>query len=862
MSGCSRTSPAASACASLMGGLLIGVSAAFATPAGTPSEDRDHYVPRAGYLRTVEVLALRRGRSIRVASAAPGQVTSLTGRRSIPTILIEFSNVSGSFTSLAYQDHLFGNLGSNPPQATVSQYYRDMSQGQFEVTGRVLGWFRLPQDDRHYEGDDNGFGTGFGEFLTFGLDQADALVDYGEFDNDGPDGLPNSGDDDGIVDMVFFVHPEAGAECNDFGVERNIWSHSWHYSEPAYGHTGMYVTDDVKLDRLQIPELNDDGTEKHIMIEDYTVQPGLACPDPSGIARIVPIGVYAHEYGHALGLPDLYDRTPGNNPDSNGIGDWGVMAGGSWGFGNRPETPTRMSAWSLARLGWARLQILDPAAPVVLDLEPVQERNLVHVVDVPNSNGLEYFLVEFRGPNWTDGMGLRLNWDKDLPHEGLAIWHVDDSVGSASSTWPFAPRDQGQNDAPSLPNSSKHALVALEQADCMLNLERKTNKGDDSDLWRDGQVFGIGNCNGGSVAYDGSATGLSIENIDLTRLSAGLRLAGTPAPPGAPALVASVATEVDVGAAGGTVRPSAPVSSAPVSSAPVVRPAVAGLAAMNARAVATRLERQATLAEANTALISRGDVRSLDVDQRDALVRASVAQIESGVAPAQQNEVKSWVSEQRQRQIEADYEPQNEVEDELKDLWLASGSATPIQAQLDASATRVDRVTGLNLPSTHETLSADADERKETTFKPLLGENVQLAPIASQPEANAQRFQQVHTLDGAELPVFSKGAAFYYDDNRTLKAVAAQTVDAEQLVVTGTPGTLDEEVAREIVVKQLGLSQERAGKLTDAGEGIYLVDDDPLQGRVVQRFSLSTGGDRADIQIFVDATTNAVIAVE
>ena len=44
--------------------------------------------------------------------------------------------------------------------------------------------------------------TGFGEFLTFGLDRADSLVDFGEFDNDGPDGLPNSGDDDGVVDFL------------------------------------------------------------------------------------------------------------------------------------------------------------------------------------------------------------------------------------------------------------------------------------------------------------------------------------------------------------------------------------------------------------------------------------------------------------------------------------------------------------------------------------------------------------------------------------------------------------------------------------------------------------------------------------
>ena len=456
--------------------VLLFLSWAWATPQGTTPEARDYYVPRAGYLRTVRLLSMRRTLGLTIAAGAPGQVTSLSGRRQIPTILVEFNNKSGQFPSSAYQDHLFGNLGTNPPQRTISQYYVDMSLGQFELTGRVLGWFRLPNDDTHYEEPNNGSGTGFGEFLKFGLDRADGLIDFGDFDNDGPDGLPNSGDDDGVVDTVFFVHPEAGAECGTFAERSNIWSHSWRYSEPAYGHSGPYETNDVQLDELQVPVLNDDGTEKHIVVEDYTVQPGLACPTGSGNPRIVPIGVFAHEYGHALGLPDLYDRTPGSNPNSNGIGNWGVMAGGSWGFGGRPDTPTRMSAWSLARLGWANLEILDLSLPFSLDLEPVPEGNRVYVMDVPDANGLEYFLIELRDPAWTDSTGLGLNWDVDLPEAGLAIWHIDDDVGSQSPDWPFAQRGQGQNDDPSLPNASKHSLVSLEQADCRFHLERKKTR--------------------------------------------------------------------------------------------------------------------------------------------------------------------------------------------------------------------------------------------------------------------------------------------------------------------------------------------------------------------------------------------------
>ena len=843
--------------AACLSSLLLGSSAATATQQGATAEPRDHYVPRAGYLRTVDILAFRRGRSIRVAPGAPGQVTSLTGRRAIPTILLEFDNISGPFTSLAYHNQLFGNLAASPPQPTISQYYRDMSQGQFEVTGRVIGWFRLPNKDRHYEGPKHGTGTGFGEFLKFGLDQADALVDFGEFDNDGPDGLPNSGDDDGIVDTVFFVHPEAGAECGTFGEQLNIWAHSWHYSEPTYGHTGMYETNDVQLNPLQVPVLNDDGTEKRIMIEDYTVQPGLACPaSPGSIARIVPIGVYAHEYGHALGLPDLYDRTPSGNPDSNGIGDWGLMAGGSWGFGRRPEMPTRMSAWSLARLGWATLEILDSSSPVTLTLEPVQERNRVHVIDVPGSNGVEYFLLELKDPNWTDSMGLRLNWDEDLPKAGLAIWHVDDNVGSASGKWPFADSDQGQNDAPSLPNATSHSLIALEQADCLLNLERKTNEGDNADLWEAGKTFGAGTCNGGSDAYDGTQTGIIIENIDLSQLSANLKRQMALGPPSAPVFAdTTIGEEAD--------DSDDPVfAAAPAASPPVMLAARPELSALTEHTAEMRMARQASLEAVNASLTAEQSVAALSDEQQATLLRASTAQIEYGVDLQQQKEVKAWVSEQRQYQIQVDYEPETELQEGLKGLWQASGSDTPIQAQFDASATRIDRVTGLNLPSGHESIAADADERKDTTFKPLLGENVQLQQMSVEPDSTARQFQQIYEMDGTKLPVFSKGASFYYDKQNVLKAFSAQIVDSDELVIAGTAGQLDQRTANEIVIQQLGLPANRAESLKDSGEGIYLVDQDPSQARVVRRLYLPAAGNRDDIVIFVDEETQAVIGIE
>src|SRR5690606_41205846 len=47
------------------------------------------------------------------------------------------------------------------------------------------------------------------------------------------------------------------------------------------------------------------------------------------LKKLVGIGVFCHEFGHNLGLPDLYDTDPGNG-SSQGIGEWGLMGGGSW----------------------------------------------------------------------------------------------------------------------------------------------------------------------------------------------------------------------------------------------------------------------------------------------------------------------------------------------------------------------------------------------------------------------------------------------------------------------------------------------------------------------------------------------------
>jgi len=253
---------------------------------------------------------------------------AVTGTFSIPVFCVKYSNTgSDPYATSVLQTKLF--TGPFAPQ-TLTQYYSEISYGDLTVTGTVYGWHQLPNLDTYYEGPSGCYGlcaTGkMGQLILSTLNGNDASVNFALYDNDGPDGVPNSGDDDGYVDVVAFVQPEVGAEC---GSNNNIWSHRWVLS----GWTGSAWTS------------NDASANGgFIKVDDYTIQPARNC----GGATPIDIGVFCHEFGHAFGLPDLYDTNGG----SSGIGHWGLMGSGSW---NTTTQPSHMCAWSKGELGWTSL---------------------------------------------------------------------------------------------------------------------------------------------------------------------------------------------------------------------------------------------------------------------------------------------------------------------------------------------------------------------------------------------------------------------------------------------------------------------------------------------------------------------------
>jgi M6 family metalloprotease-like protein len=329
----------------------------------------------------------------------------VSGTSYVPVLMGKFSNTGADpYPTATLQTKLF----SPPPALSMTSLYDEMSYGSLNLTGTVYGWYQASNIDTYYEGGCNGLceSAKTGQFILEVLQLADPAVDFGTYDNDGPDGAPNSGDDDGFVDFVAIVHPEGGAECGG----TNLWSHRWVVGGwPEFG-SQPWVTDDPRTGGGSI------------VVWDYTIQPALGSGSTGCGPGTIEIGVFCHEFGHAFGLPDLYDWDGGA---SEGIGHWGLMGSGNW---NRPPNPAHMCAWSKAELGWViptdvgpsgQLYTIDnaEASPQVYRLNVAEEKFSRKSVLGSYRMHCGLTTTEAAARGWQGGAGYGNAWDEAIEHE-------------------------------------------------------------------------------------------------------------------------------------------------------------------------------------------------------------------------------------------------------------------------------------------------------------------------------------------------------------------------------------------------------------------------------------------------------------
>lgn len=291
------------------------------------------------------------------------------------TIMVEYSdfthnNLTSDVTDNFYSDYntehfeamIFGDKGEfKGPNGEIlvsqKQYYEEQSGGTYTIEGKAYGWLKVPGTAAYYGGDK---GTGHDNVTPGGAKQLvkDALVaaknagvplqDYDLEDSHDLDGDGNFWEPDGLVDHLQIIHSGMGQEAGGGTLGDNaIWSHrSAVFYDPdglGAGLPGFY---------------------------DYTVMPEDGA-----------MGVFAHEYGHDLGLPDEYDTQYTGTGEA--IGYWSIMASGSWAGKVPGAEPTGFSPWAKqyfqSTLGgkWT--------APTVVEWDEVTTKGTQFLLDQANS---------------------------------------------------------------------------------------------------------------------------------------------------------------------------------------------------------------------------------------------------------------------------------------------------------------------------------------------------------------------------------------------------------------------------------------------------------------------------------------------
>jgi immune inhibitor A len=389
-----------------------------------------------------------------------------------------------------------------PTNKTLKNYYNEVSYNQFGIQVDVYGWFTLPHGYDYYLGQNKGHyndnGDAFiGELVWDAVQAAKAAgVDFTKYavpakPGDFADLYGNATsfvDKNGntvsqILPNLFIIHRGTGAEYSaDPSV---IWSHKWDILSAnyfgQYYRTGTYPADST----LEYKTL--DG----IVVNTYNTVPevGQDITGFLGVKRAPSppyVGVFAHEFGHVLGLPDLYDY----GYDSEGVGDYTLMAGGSYGRSIKyryysGNSPANLDGWSKQYLGFLKFKEIYPAtAKQTITLKPTSVAPDIYRLHIPGADNREYFLLENRQPvGFDEGM----TYYAGPTIHGLLVYQVDETVlartfhrPNEGNNWDWNKRGDNFRDAGTGEN---HYAVSVIQADGRYDLEHGYNSSDPGDTF-------------------------------------------------------------------------------------------------------------------------------------------------------------------------------------------------------------------------------------------------------------------------------------------------------------------------------------------------------------------------------------------
>ena len=273
------------------------------------------------------------------------------------------------FNQAYYTNLLFSGA---PGAVSMRNFYIEQSSNRYTVTGDVTDWVQVPYNAAHYGRNYCG-SIVCRQTWQFVRDAANAwynaqiaagktvaqinayLSQFDVWDRYDYNGDGNFNQPDGYIDHFQAIHAGEGEET-DGGAQGSdaIWSHRWY---AYYDATGADGTGPHGLGGIRIGQSN-------YWIGDYTVE-----PENGGV------GVFSHEFGHDLGLPDLYDTSGNVGGAENSTGFWTLYSSGSYGSTGIPSEgigskPVPMSAYEKIFLDWSNYEVVQPGKQASTKLGP------------------------------------------------------------------------------------------------------------------------------------------------------------------------------------------------------------------------------------------------------------------------------------------------------------------------------------------------------------------------------------------------------------------------------------------------------------------------------------------------------------
>lgn len=310
-------------------------------------------------------------------------------------VLVEYPDYKFSMADPQeyYNDFLNGeNFTRDKGTGSCRKYYSDNSKGQFVPTFDVYGPVMMKNARSYYGG---GNEENASQMVVEAVKALDAKVDFSQYDHN----------DDGYVDSIYIIYAEKGEASG--GAEDSVWPFSWELESQKIN---LYA-DGVKV--------NTYGCSNELQRNN----------------QVDGIGTFTHEFGHVLGLPDLYNTV--STSDETTPWTWSLMDSGS--YNNNSRTPPSLSSFERYSLGW--LNPVEIVADGDYSLSYLADSNKAYIMTTEESSD-EFFILEYR---------KKSGWDQYLPGKGMLIWHID-----------FV---QSQWDRNTVNNNSRHHYVDLLRAD-------------------------------------------------------------------------------------------------------------------------------------------------------------------------------------------------------------------------------------------------------------------------------------------------------------------------------------------------------------------------------------------------------------